>query len=79
MRPTIITYLLVTGIVLFAAITYLLYNLVYLNSTAWVGMNSTDFENGFIMVMIPFCMLGFTVALIMMIYKGWKPPGQGEQ
>jgi len=77
MKPTMAIYLLVTGLVLFSAMTYLIYELVYLNNTAWTGMNNTDFENGFIMVMLPFAVLGFTFVLVMHIIKGGGGQDQG--
>ena len=79
MRPTIIVWLFITGLVLFASITYFMYSLT--NSSIWQGMCNSDWEDGFMMIVIPFAVLFFALALIKMVYEGWKgpPPGGGQE
>lgn len=74
MRPTVIIWIGITGLILFGTTVFFVSSLV--NTTVWASMCNSAWENGAIMVIIPFAILGFTVALILMVFKGRANTGQ---
>lgn len=69
MKPTIAIWILITAAILAVTSVYIV-GTVANNTAVWTGVNASDFEEGFIQVMIPFSILGFALALIIGMYKG---------
>lgn len=68
MKGTVIIWLFITGIILFAVTTFFMASLI--NTTMWQGMCNSAWEDGLIAVVIPFAILGFVVVMVIALFKG---------